>query len=283
MIDGVPFKLAQSTLTHLPGAELFIASQLAKGVSAPVAAQYARQAAKLLREGRAADAGKISHPVERTAINAYWHWVESSYDARVQPVLRAFTDDHVRRGIKWLRVHSLVGPAPGKKIPRIVKMPQLYLDGDTRTALMTPAEVAWIDTAAVTLHVPTKPVPAHTDPCPDCIPFELEPAQIEVLAVAFERAWGHRDVSRVPADALLFGTPPLEGRTTQTSAEPTERIVALAPASQIADAVTQLRGSVARTPEAFRARLAEGADTVIVSRAAAGDELFERVLAALRA
>ncbi len=283
-VSGVSFRVASSTLKHLPATPIFLQHLLGRGVSAAVAGEYTRVVAKMIRDGLINAPDRVTRLNERTAAKAYWAWIESSYDARVQPVLRAFSDDYVRKGIKWLRVHSLVGPAHGKRIPRIVKMAQLHLDGSTMSAVMTPAEVAWVETSAVTLHVPTKPVPAHSDPCADCIPFELEPEQVEVLAAAFERTWGHRDVSRVPADALLFGTPPLEGGSAvQVDTSPVERIVGLAPAGQVSDALTQLGGSVARTPEAFRARLAEGVDIVFVSRSAAGDELFERVLAALRA
>jgi len=280
-VDGVSFRVAASTLKYLPDAALFLRHLLGRGVSAAVAGEYARVVAKLVREGLSTDPTRVTRLNERTAIKAYWSWVDTAYDARVQPVLHAITDDHVRKGIKWLRVHSLVGPAAGKKIPRIVRMAQLHLDGGTRTAVMTPAEVAWVETAATTLHVPTTPVPAHQDPCANCVAFELDAMQVETIARAFEKAWGHRDIERVPADAYLFGTPPLEDAPPERGSEPTGRIVALLDSSPLADAITQLRGNVARTTEAFRARLDEGADAVLVSRGADAAR-FERAVQALR-
>lgn len=282
-VDDVSFRLASSTLKYLPDTPQFLRHLLERNVSAAVAGEYARLVAKLIRDGLATEPNRVTRLNERTAIKAYWAWVNGAYDDRVRPVLRALVDDHVRKGIKWLRVHSLVGAAPGKRIPRVVRMPQLRLDGTARTSVLTPAEMAWVETSAVTLHVPTKPVVAHTDPCPDCIAFELQPEQIEVIAAAFEQAWGHRDVSLVPADAPLFGTPPTDDTPTVRSVEQSGRVVALLPPGLLSDAVTQLRGSVARTPEAFQARLAEGTDVVMVDRQAIGDEVFERVLTALRA
>ncbi len=271
-IDGVVFKIATSTLTHLPSAPGFIHALVAKGVSAHVAGVYARLAAKVIREGRAGSPETVAAPGERTAINAYWSWVETSYHVRVRNVIRALAHSDVREGIEWLRVGSLVPPTPGKTIPRLTKMPTITLDSTTQAAASTPAEFGWFETSAWTLHVPrSAKVSVHTDPCLDCTPIELTPEQLEAIAAAFQDAWGHRDLQKVPAQCFLFGTPPRSGARTVQEAAAVGRTVALLAPCVLADTITNLHGYVTKDHDAFRSRLTEGeVDVVVISREVAG-------------
>jgi len=283
VIAGTTFKIATSTLNAFPGAPAFIKTQLAKGVSGHVAGEYARLIAKVIREGRVGNPELIAERSQRTAINAYWAWVEAAYYVRVQPVIRAFAHSDVREGVEWLRVGSLVPPTPGKKIPRLTKMPTITLDSNTQAAASTAAEFGWFETNAWTLHVPrSAKVPMHTDPCIDCTPIELTPELLEVIAKAFEDAWGHRDLQRVPAECFLFGQPPRSGSRATTQAVSVGKIVALLPPSVLADNVTQLRGYVTEQEDAFRSRLTEGeVDVLVISREAAGKH-FAGLLHAVR-
>lgn len=279
-VDGTIFQIATSTLAALPDAPAFIRACLQRGVSPGIASEYARLAAKVFREGRSGEPNKIVVHTQRTAINAYWAWANESYELRVQGVIRAFADDAIRRGVRWLRVCSLVPPSPGKTIPRMTKFPSIWTDGDTRTVGMIPAEITWVPTEAWTLHVPQQECAAHVDPCLDCTPIELDAARLEAVAVAFEKAWGHRDIAKVPANNLLFGMPPRESAPAR-AASPDGRVLALLMPGALADAVTYLSGSSVRIPSIFAERVAEAPpDVVVISRAAAGDN-WRAMLAAV--
>lgn len=274
-IDQISFRLATSTLTHLPDAAAFIQAQLRKGISPPVAAEYARLTAKAMRLGYAADPSRVISRPERTAVNAYWAWTEGAYHARVTPVLRAFAQHDIRKSLPWLRVGSVVPPRLGKQIPRLTQVAQLKLDEETKEASMTPAQYGWVDAERVwTLHLPPAACPAHQDPCLTCVPVVLTMEQLEVVAAAFEKAWGHRDLHRVPAECPLFGTPPLEGGPAERKAQSLGRVAALIPESALAGAVRQLRGHVTEDVESFRARLADkDTDVIVISKAVAGPHL----------
>jgi len=289
--SSVPF--APGTLEALPDAQEFLLGLMGRGtVSLPIAAHYVRLAARLKRQGRLNMPAAITHNTERTAANAYWRWVSESYTARLSPVLRAFAkSDFVRTAYTWIRVHALVPPViPGKdvkRIPRLTSFGHSSLDPVTREVVVHEApRVEWVPTTAWTLHVPHKPAPPHEDPCPDCAVIELDDkgVQLQVLATAFESAWGHRDLSRVPADALLFGAPPREdAQVVERTVAPAGRIVALMPPSQLANDVERLGGSVVRELDMFAARAREVVpDAVVISRASAGARL-EDVLAVVRA
>ena len=283
-IDQISFRLATSTLTHLPDAVAFIRAQLHKGISGPVAAEYARLTAKAMRLGYAADPARIISRPERTAVNAYWAWAEHAYHERVTPVLRTFAQHDIRKSLPWLRVGSVVPPREGKQIPRLMQVAQLQLDEETRDAVMTPAQYGWVDAEREwTLHLPHVACPAHQDPCSTCVPVVLTAEQVEVIAAAFEKAWGHRDLTRVPADCLLFGTPPLEGGPAEHKSQALGRIAALIPESALAGTVRQLRGQVTEDVEAFKARLADqNTDVIVISKALAGARLAD-LLEATRA
>ncbi len=274
-IDGIIFKLATSTLTHLPDAPAFIRACLHKGVSAGIAAEYARIAAKVFREGRAAEPERLIVPNQRTAINAYWRWADEAYELRTRSVMRAISHDALRKGVSRLRVHSLSAPFEGKKILQMTSFPQLRLDGDTKSIDFRPATQAWVDCPAWTLHVPqSDDVPVHQDPCATCTVIALDLQQVEVVAAAFESAWGHRDLTQVAPGHFLFGRPPREanGPVRETPAD--GRVVALLMAGPLADAVTHLRGVSTRIPSLFVERLQEAVpDVVMISRAAAGNDL----------
>lgn len=270
------FRLATSTVTAFPEAQVFIEHLLDRGISEHVAAEYARLVAKLVREGRAATPEFVTQRNARTAINAYWEWIEAAYTERVRPVIRALVDADVTRGISWLRRSSLVPPREGKTIPRLAAMPQLHLDADTRAAHSTAAEIVWVPSAAWTLHVPRAPLAVHEDPCGNCTPIELDAAKLEVIAQAFEKAWGHRDLAAVPPECLLFGRPPRVQDPPKQDIVPARRILALLPAGALGDAVTQLGGAVVRDVEAFCDRLGDSDnEIVVISRSMAVDHRHE--------
>jgi hypothetical protein len=281
-IDGAVFKIATSTLTHLPSAPAFIRHLRRKGVSAHVAGEYARLAAKALRDGYAASPERITARSERTAVNAYWLWVEGAYHERVHPVIAAFADVDMRRAVSWLRIGSVVPPTPGKKIPRLLKVATMEMNSETLEARMIPPEYGWVDTDQWTLHVPTGPCAAHTDPCLTCMPVELTPLRLEIIARAFEGAYGHRQLGTMDPASYLFGTPPRDGVQAQQNLRAMGEIVALLPPSVLADHVRGLQGYVTGLEDAFRSRLAEGhADVVVISRELTGRK-YGSILHAIR-
>ncbi len=146
---------------------------------------------------------------------------------------------------------------------------------------MTPPEYGWVESSAWTLHLPPKPCAFHKDPCLTCTAVELTAPQLEVIAAAFEKAWGHRDPSSVPPECPLFGTPPREGGPADRKTESIGRVVALLPDSALADALRQVRAHVTAAPEAFIDSLSGGADVIVISRAAAGAR-YEAVLGVVR-
>ncbi len=287
VIQGIPVGIPRSTAEMLPDAVQFIDALLTRKVSVPMATEYARLAAKLRREGRLGTPELLVQRNERTAANAYWRWVEGSYAGRTIPVIRAFADEDVRRGIGWLRVHSLVPPFEGKAVRRVTRLPTAMLNAELREdpsggVLAVPRETALFPCATWTLHVPRSPVAAHKDPCDDCIVIELDAAKLDVLAQGFEAAWGHRDLQRVPPECYLFGQPPRETKLAVQDPESTGRVVALVPNGALASALEAFGSSVTPQAVSFSARVREPVpDVVVISRKAAGAEL-ESVLAAVR-
>ncbi len=281
-IDGAIFKIATSTLTHLPAAPAFIRHLRRKGVSAHVAGEYARLAAKALRDGYAASPERITARSERTAVNAYWTWVESAYHERVHPVVLAFADVDMRQALPWLRVGSVVPPSPGKKIPRLLRVAQMDMNPETLEARMIPPEYGWVETDQWTLHVPQSVCAAHTDPCLTCMPVELTPLRLEIIARAFESAYGHRQLGTMDPASYLFGTPPRDGMQAQQNLKAMGEIVALLPPSVLADHVRNLQGYVTGLEDAFRSRLTEGrAAVVVISRELTGRK-YGSILQAIR-
>ena len=217
--------------------------------------------------------------VERTAARAYWKWIRETYDTRVSPVLRAFSKTDVTKGIRWLRRSSLVPPYPTKVLyrrllpvpPKIGEQPRIQ-----RTIAEDPCPDKW------TLHVPTREGPAHADPCPNCTYVEVSPEQLDVIAKAFERAWGHRQLDGVPADAFLFGQPPIELERIRAGA--TKKIVGLVKDnhSACAGAIESIGGSTTAQLDVFETRLKD-ANIVLIDFAAVTPEQIDHVLALARA
>jgi hypothetical protein len=248
------------------------------GISASVASQYAKLVARLRKQGRLDQPEKIVHNVEHTAANAYHRWQTESYQERVQPVIRAFAHDDVRQGISWLRVGSISPPFEGKLIPRLTGLGEVRLDAATLSATATPATFGWFPCDKWTLHVPRAACAVHQDPCADCTPIELDAEKLEVIACAFEQAWGHRNLPAVPPECPLFGEPPKDWQVESAPAPiVTGKIVALIPRGAVASALGQLKAAVTDDLASFDARLKEGADVLVISRAALGDTSFDDI------
>lgn len=279
-VRGTPFTFTAYALTGFAEAAPFIEYLTDRGgVSHATMTEYVRQVARLKREGRLGDPARWRHRVETTAANAYWQWVGDNYEARVQPVIKAIPAVDMRRAVRWLRRGALVPPYPGKMVPRVVAMPKAILDTQTREAVTVPAATAFTPCDTWTLHVPADQREPHTDPCATCTVLDLTPVQVETIAAAFERAWGHRDLQRVPAEYPLFGEPPRSDRV-QPDTPPVGRVVALCEPGAVADSLRALGAVVTGDVDAFLARQSEGFDAVHVSRRAAGARWAE-VLAAL--
>jgi len=270
-VDGEAFTFTRRSLEGFPEAHGFLTALIARGkVSPPNAAYYVRLVARLRRQGRLNVPESIVHRVERTAANAYWRWCGENYAARLRPVLDVLKNDDVRYGYRWLRRGSLVPAFEGKKIQwRMLPVPAK--PGESRM----PSAIAEEPCSVWTLHVPRKAgTPVHTDPCPDCACVKLTMEQVEVIAAAFEDAWGHRNLEAVPAECFLLGTPPLEGKV-EAQLTPTARVVAVVPDGAVAHALDQLGASVSREWTAFtdRVRALDTSAIVIDFRAVKVDQL----------
>jgi hypothetical protein len=278
-VSDCTFTFRASMLAGFPEARAFLEQLLARGgISPPVAGQYVKLVARLRKQGRLDQPDLITHNTERTAANAYHRWQAEAYHARVQPVIRAFAHDDVRAGVQWLRVGSVSPPFEGKIVPRLTSMGEIRLDPETRTASATPATIGWFPCDTWTLHVPRAECAAHQDPCINCTPIELDVAKLEVIAQAFESAWGHRNLPIVPAECFLFGEPPRDWKPEDATAPAAAgRIVALIPRGALASSISQLRGAVTDDLTSFDARLKEGADVLVISRAVLGDASFDDI------
>lgn len=277
VVDGKTFTFSAKVLVDLPDAQGFLEGALARGVSAPVAAQYVKLVARLTRQGRMADLSLITHNVERTAANAYKKWKVDAYDVRIGPVIRAFAREDVKKAISWLRRGSLVPPFDGKLVPlqrtyeEHMAPPNYFDEKKGRQIYMTPPRFGPCE--RWTLHVPEELVPAHQDPCASCTVVEVTQTQFQAIVEAFRLAWGHQDFERVPVESLLFGDPPTGEKPVVTTQS--EKAVALARPSSVSDALVGVHASVARDVDSFLARLGEGAEGVYLSREACGARLGE--------
>lgn len=279
-MHGEVFTFTSRALEGFPEAASMLDYLLARGkVSPAYASHYVVLAARLRRLGRLNTPEAIVRRVEKTAANAYWRWATEGYVTRLRPVLAALKSDDVREGYRWLRRGSLVPAYPGKMIQRRL-LPVPTKPGEApqpqRTIAEEPCSV-W------TLHVPRKAnTPVHTDPCPDCTTVKLTMEQVEVIAAAFENAWGHRNLDAVPPECFLFGPPPIDGRVAASLA-PTARIVAAVPDGALAQALDQLGASATRDSTVFvdRVRAAGTAAVVIDFRTVKVDQL-DTVIGAVR-
>ncbi len=279
-VDGYAYTFTKRALEGLPEAHGFLANLLARGkVSAANAVYYVKLVARLRRLGRLNTPEALVHRVEKTAANAFWRWCGESYAARVRPVLDALNNGDVRIGYRWLRRGSLVPSYPGKVIQwRMLPIP--VKPGESPMPARTIAEEPC---STWTLHVPKKATtPVHSDPCPDCTCVKLTAEQVEVIAQAFESAWGHRNLDTVPAECFLFGTPPIDSKLDNPNMS-TARTVAIAPDGALTMALEQLGASVSRDDLAFidRARAADTAAVVVDFRVVKPDRI-DAVLAVVR-
>lgn len=264
------FTFTEKAIAGFPEVVPFLEHLLDRGVSPSVAASYVKLAARLKRQGRITAPEKLTHNVEATAANAYWRWAAESFAKRVEPVITAIPQVNMRVALPRLRVGSLVGPIPGKVVPRMTAMPQVHLNPETRQATSTAAAFAWTPCTNWTLHVPPAPCEPHVDPCPTCAVVDLTEAQVAIIASAFEQAWGHRNINMVPFAYPLFGEAPrsYDGRP---SVKPIGRIIALCEPGAVADALRGLGAHVAGEVPAFLALAREGCDGFYVSKSAGGD------------
>lgn len=260
-MHGSTFSFTKRALEGFPEAPALLNDLLARGrVSPSNASHYVILAARLRRLGRLNMPEAIVRRVEKTAANAYHRWAAESYGVRIRPVLDALKNDDVRAGVRWLRRGSLVPPLPGKVL-RWRLLPVPTKPGEAPQPRQTIAEepcTVW------TLHVPRRAsIPVHEDPCPDCSIVKLTLEQVEVIATAFQDAWGHRDLNTVPAECFLFGTPPIDGKV-DTQLASTARVVAVAPDGALAAALDQLGASVSRESLAFIDRVREAGTAAVV-------------------
>jgi len=277
VIDGATYSFPPRSLDGFPEAPGYLRYLLVvRGVSAPMAVHYVKLVARMRRFGRLDFPQAIKGRVERTAVNGYWRWINETYDDRVRPVLQAINQTDLTVGVRWLRRGALVPPYAGKKLlKRLLPMPV----GETALQVVISEEPCneW------TLHVPQRAsAPAHTDPCPDCVLIKLDARQLDIIASAFEKAWGHRQLDAVPADAFLFGTPPV-ANVVDARQSKTPTIAAILPHGALATALDQLGASVARDLGAFLDRLqANTPGAVAIDFSAIGASRLDAVLMAVR-
>lgn len=291
-VNDLSFTFRQRVFDDLPDARGFLAALLDRGsVSPPVAANYVKFAARLARTGRLADPALIVHPVERTAANAYLKWSVENYAARVVRINKALGPNAIGASVRFLHRHSLVQPYPGKMIP-VAALPPIHDPGflaarfgvpDPLAPPRAPAPISHEEMALAmtmspapdvwTLHVPKKLVAPHADPCPDCKAIVLDESQLHVIAEVIEKAWGHRDLTRIPPEAYLFGVPPPGDADITVMKERGEKFVAFVRQGTARDELARMGGRTVSDIESFVARLGEGAEGVYLSRVACGAAL----------
>ena len=279
------YTFTERSLEGFPEAQAFLDGLTARGSLAMAnVVLYVKLVAKLKRMGRLHQYDTLlPNRFERTAARAYWRWVRESYDARVRPVLAAFSNSDLRRGIQLLRISSIVPPSPDKKLYR-------------RTLRMThpgPGQAQQPDYVIDacpdkwTLHVPIDAsTPWHNDPCIDqCDVVKIEtPEQLEAVRIAIEKAWGHSDLSKLPRDAFLFGQPPIVEGVAQPDTD--KHVVALADRHTKAGALVEAAGgSYATQPDIFATRLQgdQPADVIVIDFSATPYANAEAVLIAVHA
>jgi hypothetical protein len=278
--NGRTFPFTQRSLEGFPEAQGFLLGLTARGtLSVSNVIYYVKIAATLKRQGRLHHPDALVQRLDRTAARAYWRWIRETYDARVSPLLAMFANSDLTRGVQWIRRSALVPPSPSKVLYRRL-MPVPPLPGETArppSMALDPCPNLW------TLHVPqTRDVPVHTDPCLDCAVVKIEnEAQLNMIAVAFEKAWGHRILDAVPGDAFLFGQPPLVDQVLHETK--TQRILALIGNSHstLAGSVNAIGGSATTSTTVFADRLQADppADAVLIDFAGAAPEQLPSVIA----
>lgn len=273
-VRGTTFTFTARALDGFPEAPAFLDYLLARGsTSHTIAVYYVKLVARLRRMGRLNHPEVLVHRVEKTAATAYWKWINTGYDDRVLLVTRSFRDAELNAGIRWIRRGQLVPPYPGKKL--------------LRRLIPTPATMGMVaqDPCDVwTLHIPRNGhTPAHADPCVDCAYLKVSDAQLGLIADAFEKAWGHRDLEAVPADCYLFGQPPIVDLI-EHNFKATSRVVAVLPNGALTAACEQIAAaSVSRSAPTFLDRIkGDDVSDVALNFDSIGPDYLDTVLVAVR-
>jgi hypothetical protein len=258
-------------------------------LSSHMAEMYVKLVARLRRQGRLADVELIHHRSERTAANAFLKWQRETYALRAREVARAFPRHDIAARVRFLRRHSLVQPYDGKQIPvatmpkpiegslaenfpipLLGSQPQLRIvDSNSKEDLV----VTWGPTDKWTLHVPSRLTMPHVDPCPECLAIELDEAQLNVIAGAFEKAWGHRDLTLVPPEAYLFGAPPSDSDIGERALRGEKAVAFVRNGCVRADVLAKDGVSVVGELAPFVERLGDGVEGVYLSREACAEKL----------
>lgn len=286
-VRGQNFTFPEQTLGGYPSlavARAFLEHLLDRGrVTAGTASHYVKLVGRLLRNGKIIEP---PNPVAQTAASAYHAWLADAYAERVRPVVVALGAGlHSRGAITWLRRGSLVPPFEGKQIPKVTIDPTAWDRMKAGDANASPTIVTWTPSIAWTLHVPPNVQTLtlmHADPCATCAAIELDATQLETIAVAFEKAWGHRELNAVPNEALLFGdSPPEYTGDTQTPAVAIGRVLALVDPGPLADALRKLGAVVVLDADAYaKCVVDEPPDTVVISRKTCGSD-YDKTLSAV--
>jgi hypothetical protein len=290
------FQFERQLLDDFPDAPTFLGHLLDLGrVASHVAAHYVKLVGRLKRQGRLVDVTQIHNRAERTAANAYVKWRAATYATLAPAVAHVLPGVYVKR-VRYLRRHSISPPAAGKMIP-IPQMPVSVdisefapatgaphlsvvesgaIDVPSREISVPPAPpIAWqAAEQSWTLHVPHEFVAPHVDPCESCSAFVLDNAQLEAIAVAFERTWGHRDINVLPPEAYLFGTPPSESDEEAARKGGEKALAIVSAASTRADDMDRIAVPVMLDVESAIKKFAS-VEGVYISRAACGNRLNE--------
>lgn len=223
LAPNLTVNLKQAVLECFPDAPAFIRDLVReKRISVATALEYARRVANVIKHDRLHHPEMCTYSTELTAVNAYWRWVATHYERRLDRVSdvcnqRAHTE--VRTHAAFLTTGCLSRPFPGKLI--VKPDPWSFHEKGASGRQVVPSQ-SW------TLHIPVlvrneegvgvkrlHPVHGHEDPlnpCRECMVLELDADELQALAAAFYDAWGKdRDPFLMPIDTPLFGRPPLLG------------------------------------------------------------------------
>ena len=287
-----PFTFERALLADLPDACAFLAHLLDRRVSAGVAQLYVRSVCRLKRRGTLTGPAVIGNVTERTAANAYVKWRAECYLQRSTEVARVLRGLSVKR-VRFLRQHSISPPMPGKLIPA-PRMPEIaditdvlpepgaprsYLSvvesGQVTSGPISPPPVSWVSAeTSWTLHVPHEFRAPHVDPCESCTPFVLDAGQLEAIAAAFEKTWGHRDLNALPPEAYLFGAPPSESEEEEARKSGERALAIVSATSTRADDMERISVPVVLDVGEAISKLST-VDWIYLSRTACGSRLNE--------
>lgn len=284
------FHLERQLLVDFPDAPIFLGHLLDLGrVATHVAAHYVKLVGRLKRQGRLTDVTQIHNRAERTAANAYVRWRATTYAERAQEIVRALRGQVSTKRVRFLRQHSISAPAPGKLIP-VQRMPEIaditdllpepsapraYLSVVESGPVISPPSVSWVSAeTSWTLHVPHEFRAPHVDPCESCTPFILDAGQLEAIAAAFEKTWGHRDLNALPPEAYLFGSPPSESEEEEARKAGERALAIVSATSTRADDMERISVPVVLDVGEAISKLST-VDGIYLSRTACGSRLNE--------